>query len=156
MLSLDGLDIDELVTALQDQEDFETCHLIDPHTGELGYWTRDGGIDGEHPIDLSDLDQIPITPLPSYVWYQDMEAFAEGISDERAGQRLARAIQGKGAFRRFKNELHDGYPELLPVWREFSDLRGRRRAVEWLVDNKLVDRDSADRFAAEHVDPVLP
>jgi hypothetical protein len=32
------------------------------------------------------------------------------ITDERAGRRLARAIQGKGAFRRFKDELHEEYP----------------------------------------------
>ena len=27
----------------------------------------------------------PIDPLPSYVWYQDMADFAEGISDDTAG-----------------------------------------------------------------------
>jgi hypothetical protein len=35
--------------------------------------------------------------LPSYVWYQDMAHFAETISDEAVGRRLARAIHGKGA-----------------------------------------------------------
>jgi hypothetical protein len=45
-----------------------------------------------------------------------MAEFAEGISDEPAGRRLARAIVGRGAFRRFKNELHDEYPQLLPAW----------------------------------------
>ncbi len=40
-----------------------------------------------------------------------MADFAETITDERAGRRLARAIQGKGAFRRFKDELHEGYPK---------------------------------------------
>jgi len=43
-----------------------------------------------------------------------MADFAEQVSDERAGRRLARAIQGKGAFRRFRGELHEEYPDLLP------------------------------------------
>ena len=33
-----------------------------------------------------------------------MADFAERISDGRAGRRLARAIDGRGAFRRFKAE----------------------------------------------------
>jgi uncharacterized protein UPF0158 len=156
MLGLDNFDLEEIGTALQDQTDFEYFHLVDPRTGEMGFWTTDGGIDGEHPVDLDELDLIAIEPLPSYVWYQDMADFAEGISDERAGRRLARAIQGKGVFRRFKNELYEEHPELLPAWHAFSDARTRRRAVEWLADNALVDRDAADRFAAEHPDPDLP
>jgi hypothetical protein len=63
-----------------------------------------------------------------------MADFAEGISDERAGRRLARAIDGKGAFRRFKDELHEEYPHLLPAWYAFRDVRAKRRAVDWLVD----------------------
>jgi hypothetical protein len=40
-----------------------------------------------------------------------MADFAEAITDERAGRRLLRAIQGKDAFRRFKDELHEEYPK---------------------------------------------
>jgi hypothetical protein len=42
------------------------------------------------------------------------------------------AIQGKGAFRRFKDELHDEYPDLLPAWYAFRDIRPKRRSVQWL------------------------
>jgi hypothetical protein len=52
----------------------------------------------------SGVNLICIDPLPSHVWYQDMADFAERVSDDRAGRRLARAIEGKGAFRRFKDE----------------------------------------------------
>ena len=97
-----------------------------------------------------------IDPLPSWVWYQDMADFAEAITDERAGRRLARAIQGKGAFRRFRDELHDEHPELLPAWYAFRDVRANRRAVEWLADNSLIDDDDASRFLAGHPDPDLP
>jgi hypothetical protein len=40
-----------------------------------------------------------------------MADFAGGITAERAGRRLARVIQGKAAFRRFRDELHEEYPK---------------------------------------------
>ncbi|RSD13123.1 UPF0158 family protein [Amycolatopsis eburnea] len=156
MLGLEKFDLEEIAGALEDQTDYEHFHLVDPRTGEMGYWTREGGIDGEHPVDLDELDLIPIRPLPSYVWYEDMADFADGISDERAGRRLERAIRGRGAFRRFKDELHEEYPELLESWYKFRDTRAQRRAVEWLADNALVDRETAARFVAELPDPDLP
>lgn len=94
--------------------------------------------------------------MPPYEWYQDMADFAEGISDERAGRRLARAISGKGAFRRFKDELHEEHPELLPAWYAFRDVRARRRAVEWLVDREIVEEGQGRRYCSEHPDPDLP
>ena len=74
----------------------------------------------------------------------------------RAARRLARAIQGKGAFRRFRDELHDEYPDLLPAWYAFRDVRARRRAVRCPADNSHIDDDAASRFLACHPDPDLP
>jgi hypothetical protein len=156
MLELSKLDLEEIATALADQTDYEHRWLIDPDTGETLFWTADCGIDGSTPVDLDELAAIPIEPLPSYVWYQDMADFAEGISDEGAGRSLARAIQGRGAFRRFKDRLHQDCPQLLPVWYAFRDVRARRRAVEWLVDMALVDDGQATRFLAELPDIDLP
>ncbi|MEU9685450.1 UPF0158 family protein [Amycolatopsis japonica] len=155
MLGLEKFDLGGIAMALQDQTDYEHFHLVDPRTGEMGLWTQDGGIDGRNPIDLDDVDLTVIEPLPSSVWYQNMADFAAGLSDERAGERLSRALSGKGAFRRFKNELHDRYPHLVPVWNAFSDNRAKLRAVEWLAGNALIDEGSADRFAAEYPDPGL-
>jgi hypothetical protein len=116
VLDLSSLDLEEIGNALADQTDYEHRWLINPQTGEIAFWTADTGIDGQTPVDLDELDLVCIDPLPSWVWYQDMADFAETITDECAGRRLARAIQGKGAFRRFKGELHDEYPDLLPAW----------------------------------------
>ncbi|MFK0249516.1 UPF0158 family protein [Amycolatopsis azurea] len=156
MLGLEEFPIGDIAMALQDQTDCEYFHLVDPRTGEMGLWTEDGGIDGRNPVDLDDVDLIVIAPLPSHVWYEDMADFAAGVSDERAKTRLEKAIRGKGAFRRFRNELHDGFPELVSIWNTFNDNRATRRAVEWLAGHSLVDERSADRFAAEHPDPDLP
>jgi hypothetical protein len=138
VLELSSLDLEEIASALADQTDYEHHWLINPDTGEIAFWTTDTGIDGQTPVDLDELDLIVIEPLPSWVWYQDMADFADAITDERAGRRLARAIQGKGAFRRFKDELHEEHPELLPAWYAFRDTRASRRAVQWLADNSLV------------------
>jgi hypothetical protein len=116
MLEIDKFDLDEIATALSDQNVYdEHLRLVSPETGEIVFWTREGGIDGETPIDLDDLDLVAIRPLPSYVWYQDMADFTDRVSDDRAARRLARALDGRGAFRRFKIELHEEYPHLLPA-----------------------------------------
>jgi len=85
-----------------------------------------------------------------------MADFAELVSDEKAARRLARALDGRGAFRRFRSELHEEYPGLLPAWRAFSDSRARRRAVEFLAEHRLVDDAEADRYLAEHPDTPVP
>jgi Uncharacterised protein family (UPF0158) len=158
VLDLGRLDLGEIAYALGDRSDYEHLFLINSRTGEIVYWSADTGIDGQTPIDLDDLDPdlVGIRPLPSWVWYQDMADFAEAITDERAGRRLARAIRGKGAFRRFKDELNEEYPDLLPAWYAFQDVRALRRAVEWLAENSLIDDDAASRFLADHPDPDLP
>ncbi|MGO8961540.1 MAG: UPF0158 family protein [Streptosporangiaceae bacterium] len=156
MLDLDRLDLGEIAVALSDQTGYEHRWLISPDTGEIAFWTAETGIDGQTPVDLDELDIVCIDPLPSWVWYQDMADFAAGITDDRASHRLARAIQGKGAFRRFRDELHEDYPHLLPAWYAFRDTRAQRRAVEWLTDNSLIDDDVAARFLADHADPALP
>ena len=156
VLELSSLDLEEIASAMADQADCEHRWLISPQTGEIAFWTADTGIDGQTPVDLDELDLVGIDPLPSWIWYQDMADFAEAITDAQAGRRLQRAIQGKGAFRRFKDELHEEYPELLPAWYALRDARAQRRAVQWLADNSLIDDDAADRFLAGHPDPDLP
>jgi len=156
MLDLDGIDVEEIAAALADQTDYEHRWLLDPGTGQVAFWTSDTGIDGENPVEVDELDLIPIDPLPSYVWYQDMADFAEGISDGAAGRRLARALQGPGAFRRFKNQFYEHLPQLISPWHALRDVRAQRRAVEWLLDQGLIDENAADKFAADHPEPGLP
>jgi Uncharacterised protein family (UPF0158) len=157
VLGLDKFDLGEIATALQDQTDYDRRYLVDPATGKIEFWTRDCGIDGQNPIELDELDHlIPIDALPSHVWYRDMEDFAEGISNEQASRRLLRAIHGRGAFRHFKAELHEEYPELLQAWYGFRDVRAERRAVQWLQDHELISEETAERYMEEYPDPELP
>ena len=99
---------------------------------------------------------MAIDPLPSAVWYADMADFAEGITEDAAGRGLGRAIRGKGAFRRFKYELFEECPALVPAWQAFSGVRANRRAVEWLLEQNLVHDIAAEQFLIDHPDPALP
>ncbi len=156
MLDLSGFDVEEIATALADQTDYEHRWLIDPRTGELTYWTSDTGIDGENPVEIDELDLIAIDPLPPYVWFQDMADFADGISDQATGRRLAQSLRGRGAFRRFKNQIYEHHPELIPAWHALRDARAQRRAVEWLLDQGLISAEAAQQFASDHPDPAFP
>jgi hypothetical protein len=156
MLDLDAIDLEEIANSLADQTDYEHRWLIDPRTGEVAFWTSDLGIDGENPVELEELDLIMIDPLPSHVWYQDMVDFADGISDRGAGDRLRRSLEGKGAFRRFKNELYQRHPDLISAWHALRDARARIRAVQWLADEGLIEQDAAQRFQGDHREPNLP
>ena len=156
MLHLGAIEIDDIATALSDQMDYEHRWLIDPRTGRIDFWTSDTGIDGQNPIDLDEVVLLPIDPLPSHVWYADMADFTCGISDDAARRRLTRALSGRGAFRHFKNELHQEYPELVSLWHAFRDARAQRRAVGWLLDQELISEAAADGFVVDHPDPALP
>ncbi|MFJ8582226.1 UPF0158 family protein [Micromonospora sp. NPDC093277] len=152
----DEFDLEEIAAALEDQSAYDHRWLIDPASGEVLLWTADGGIDGKTPVDLEELDLVLIDPAPSWVWYRDMADFADLLSDERAGRRLRRAIDGRGAFRRFRSELYEEYPRLVSVWQGFHDARAVRRAIDFLADNELIAKDAADRVRAKHLDPAVP
>jgi hypothetical protein len=156
VLELSKLDLEEIAYALADQKSYEHRSLINPETGEIVFWTADAGIDGDTPVDLDELDLIAIDPLPSYVWYQDMADFTAQVSDEQARRRLARAIDGRGAFRRFRNELHEEYPHLLPAWEALQKVRAHRRAVTWLAETSLITDEAAAQYLEEHPDPDIP
>jgi hypothetical protein len=64
--------------------------------------------------------------------YQDMVWFIDELDDPDVADRLARAISGRGAFRRFKDTLFDR-PYLMTQWYAFSGDRQRGRARSWLA-----------------------
>ena len=156
MLDLDAIDLEEIASALADQSDYDHRWLIDPRTGEIAFWTSDTGIDGENAVELDELDLVLIDPLPPHVWYRDMADFPDGISDHATGHRLRRCLEGKGAFRRFKNELHQWHPELISSCHALRDARAQIRAVQWLADEGLIEEDAAYQFVQDHPERPVP
>ena len=64
--------------------------------------------------------------------YRDMELFIASVEDPGRAERLAIAITGRGAFRRFKDELAR-WPGELERWHALSEERQRGRARSWLT-----------------------
>jgi uncharacterized protein UPF0158 len=62
-----------------------------------------------------------------------MERFVDTIDDPDRRDRLEIALQGRGAFRRFKDVLAR-WPAELTRWHAFSDEHERGRARAWLAD----------------------
>ena len=155
VLDVSSLDLEEIASALADQTDYEHHWLINPDTGEIAFWTADTGIDGQTPVNLDELDLIVIEPLPSWIWYQDMADFADAIADEHARRRLARAVLGKGAFRRFKDELCEEHPGPIQAWVPPSGTPGPAAAPcnGWLTTHSST---TAPRTVSGHPDPALP
>ncbi len=63
-----------------------------------------------------------------------MEAFIATLDDAERADRLAVAITGRGAFRRFKDTIAR-WPELAERWYAFSEDRALGRARAWLADH---------------------
>jgi hypothetical protein len=72
----------------------------------------------------------------SHAGWCDMSEFIETVDDRELADRLQRAIHGRGAFRRFRDELAD-HPDELTRFHLFADERQRGRARRWLADQRL-------------------
>jgi hypothetical protein len=153
MLDLAKLDLSDLCMALEDNSP-EHSWWFDPETGEAELWSEYTGdeLGLGHPDDRG---LTGIEPIGSREAYGDMEDFVERVRDPRARELLTRAIEGRGAFRRFKDTLLE-FPELREAWFAFHDARMERRALEWLAATGLVDASAADRAIADRPDPELP
>jgi hypothetical protein len=80
-----------------------------------------------------------------------MVEFADSVADRPLREKLELALDGRGAFRRFKNVLA-GYPSERERWFAFHHERLQEAMEEWLADNDIEpttpppwDRRSAKR-----------
>ncbi|MFW2335365.1 UPF0158 family protein [Ilumatobacter sp.] len=131
------VDLTAVAEALGDASG-ETAWWYDPGTGEVEMrapdWT---GVDDEDD-NPSERGLVPIEPAPSRDAYRDMLEFAESVTDAHASDLLVRALEGRGAFRRFRDTLHE-FPNLHEQWHTYARAADERRAIDWLVDWNHVD-----------------
>lgn len=148
---LDEVDLDTLGMLLHGS-DFGGGYF-DPGTGDV-IQSFDGevlGADGE-PVDVEETDWIPVDGLGARHSYQDMADFAEAVADPVAAERLTRALEGRGAFRRFRDTIHDQPEALRSAWFRFRDARQQGCAVDWLAEAELVDEAAAKAAADERAE----
>ena len=89
--------------------------LREAHAVEAGFGTR----------------FVAVPRIESREAYGVMEDFIETVGEERLQSQLWRAIDGRGAFRRFKDVLAD-HPAEEERWFRFEQERERQWAVDWL------------------------
>jgi predicted nucleotidyltransferase len=110
-----------------------------------------------HPEDEDEEDEMMengnLLQLPDDIYegmpYGLLEEFVDSLPDGPLRRELAKAISGKGAFRRFKNIVYGGGSvELRYQWDWFETRRKRERIVEWLRDNDIEPQWDRDIFEA--------
>jgi hypothetical protein len=116
-----GEDLDDAVVAAaigqREVPDWQKELLLEADRVERGYETR----------------FVEIPRDETHEAYRDMEEFIPTVADRRLRERLYDAIDGHGAFGRFKQVL-SSHDEVRERWFVFRDARLRERIVAWLAE----------------------
>ncbi len=126
------VDLDEF-SGLLEGDPMNTGGYLDLQTGQT--WPEFVLEVGEDNPDFEeDPDRwLHVHSEGSHDGYRDMVDFADQIEDDRLGRRLNRALSGRGAFRRFKDELFDEDPDLLARFHAYAEDCKIGRARRWLT-----------------------
>lgn len=149
------VDLEMVANAMEDVDRTDMDYYLDKETGEViitseetfGYAEEEEDEDNIRE-DLPDWQKedvklaqdilfknpdryICILESPPYKGYNLMVEFAEKVEDELLREKLSIALDGKGAFRRFKNVIAD-YPDYREKWFKFRDERLNKKVIEWL------------------------
>lgn len=134
------VDLQELRFAMEDAS-YEHRYFLDTETGEL-ILVSELFEDEEAQRQLAEIDEaepgrfLRVPRADSREGYDDMQDFIDTVSDEHLQELLDVAIQGRGAFRRFKDVLAR-HPAEQQRWFDFQAARLDARAREWLAEEGL-------------------
>ena len=133
------VDLEMLSTELEGDLSMSTGGYLDLGTGEVyGETATDAAMVGEDAA--IDVEEEP----DRWLWFdrtgsregwRDMAAFAERKRDAALRARLERAIEGKGAFGRFRDLVHE--ENLAEWWYAYSTDRQLGRARQLLADEGI-------------------
>jgi hypothetical protein len=108
---------------------------------DLPDWQKEELLEADQVDRLYGSRYIAVPEADSHEGYRDMERFILTVQDERLQDHLWQAIQGRGAFRRFKDVLAGHYREQ-KRWYAFQDNQVKGRMLDWL--------------ASEGIEPIEP
>ena len=119
----------EFVNMGQDTEAY-----LNPKNGEIIYINEYTDISEDECEEI--YDEYIGLPTKFYIdEYNMMEEFIETIEDERLYNQLYIAINGSGAFRRFKDTCINY--DIIDDWYKFRDEKYKELAIEWCEDNNI-------------------
>ena len=149
------INFSEICEAMEDNSP-EFRHYLDLQTGEV---IIDSDYYGEpdreklfNKIEQNSERYNLIPTISSYEGYQDMENFIYTVGNEKLQNELSRVIQGRGAFRRFKDVLSQN-PEEQIRWCDFKNKIIQQKAKEWLegLGMKVREKDTKDNWVEERI-----
>lgn len=140
------VNLDELCAAYEHTDEMNSQYL-DTETGEILLVVHQEGVAEQNEKNKKKIERdeegryVKIPSTDSREGYRDMQDFIRTVDDEHLEEKLWIAIDGKGAFRRFKKVL-TRYPDVRERWFEFKDERTRERVVDWLEWNEIEFEDA--------------
>ena len=128
------IDTDQVKIGLDDNSP-EIYYWLNLKTGEVEIIVEDAlDEEGEEFEEIySNKDLVEIPKLESWQKYNWMEDFAEQVvkdKDKIIYEKLLIALDGKGAFSRFKNVLHQD-EDLLQGWYDWQDQCLEQEMQQW-------------------------
>ncbi|MGZ3626527.1 MAG: UPF0158 family protein [Ktedonobacteraceae bacterium] len=132
------IELDMLEAAMEDS-DLSNRYYLNLITGKVVFFSDDLGLTDEderlsEEIDESD-DYVAVDRISSHEAYQWMVDFVDEMvapTDENAAEKLSIALEGKGAFRRFKDTLYRVDEKWQQAWYQFRDRQLKAAVEEWL------------------------
>jgi hypothetical protein len=118
---------DEEVSLVENDDEPEEC---DDGTSE---WPAEHLAKVREALDSE--DYLPLPGKDEHDEYQLLDRFCRLEEDEHLRGKLLRAIEGRGAFRRFKDLVHESGRE--DAWHTFRDGALEDLAAEWLEANGI-------------------
>jgi len=155
--------LNDVVDALDEGGD-QFSHHLDKRTGEIFMisneemsaaeedeliseypeWQRESILKAREILDSTDFVQLP--GQSDIHEYSIMERFALEYQDRRTSAELSRSVKGKGAFRRFKDTIHE--LGIQDEWYEFRRNEFEEIAVQWLEEEGIPYIRNDERAAA--------
>jgi hypothetical protein len=133
-----SVDRDMLEMAMEDS-DLANMHFLNLVTGEVVFFSEHLGLSEEDERLLEEIDgsndYVAIERIPSHEAYQWMVDFVDEMvapADEYAAEKLSIALNGRGAFRRFKDTLHLVDDRWLQAWYQWRNKQLEVAVDEWL------------------------
>nr|MBQ4458174.1 hypothetical protein [Clostridia bacterium] len=128
--------LSDIIDAIEMTDQYSE-YFLDKETGKVE-WVSDMAMTQEEQEEVYDrLDEHGFYRLPTSFDIHDydiMEEFVYTLSGS-ARDKLASAIQGKGAFRRFKDTvIRLGIDQ---EWYDFQSAEYKRKAARWCEDNGI-------------------
>ncbi|HYN88430.1 MAG TPA: UPF0158 family protein, partial [Ardenticatenaceae bacterium] len=133
----DRRQLEEIYEEILDEDGNERMSLAEALAErDLPEWEQKSLVEADAVERESGTRFIAVPRADSREGYRDMQAFIETVRDEGLQGRLWRAIQGRGAFRYFKDVVAD-VPHERERWFQFEQARVRQRILEWLADEGI-------------------